>query len=241
MSISSQDSETTSTGERLITAREVEKYLRQHTDFLVQNPSLIDSLEIPGKTEGRGLADLQQYVIEKLRRELGQITRERDLVITRSHHNKLTQDRAHRAVTALISAQNFEHLIDIISSELPLIMGLDAIAIGVEQPVESDIAAPVEGISCIFSGMVDGLIGIGQPVVLRDNIVGDVCLYGTMAPLIRSDALLRLHISSTTPPAMLAFGSQQPDHFEPGQGTELIRFLGSVVENTIRTWLKLPE
>ncbi|KKJ75569.1 hypothetical protein WH95_17860 [Kiloniella litopenaei] len=241
MSSPSQDVETDQIKEPLITARHVEKYLRQHADFLVQHPQVIDSLEIPGKTEGRGLADLQQHMIEKLRNQLAQVTRERDVVISRSHHNKLTQDRTHRAVTALISAKNFEHLIDIISTELPIIMGMDAIAIGVEQPGDSDVAAPVEGISCLLAGMVDGLIGSGQPAVLRSHIQGDVCLYGTMAPLIQSDALVRLHISSTTPPAMLAFGSQRDDQFEPGQGTELIRFIGSVVENTIRTWLKLPE
>ena len=241
MSSPSQDVKTASEKEPLITARHVEKFLRQHADFLVQNPQIIDSLEIPGKTEGRGLADLQQYMIEKLRDKLDLVTRERDLVITRSHHNKLTQDRTHRAVKALISAKNFEHLIDIISTELPIIMGMDAIAIGVEQPGDADIAAPVEGISCLLPGMVDGLIGAGQPAILRSHIEGDVCLYGTMAPLIQSDALVRLHISSTTPPAMLAFGSQLDDQFEPGQGTELIRFIGSVIENTIRTWLKLPE
>ncbi len=241
MSSPSQDVKTATEKEPLITARHVEKFLRQHADFLVQNPQIIDSLEIPGKTEGRGLADLQQYLIEKLRNKLDLVTRERDLVITRSHHNKLTQDRTHRAVKALISAKNFEHLIDVISTELPIIMGMDAIAIGVEQPGEADVAAPVEGISCLLPGMVDGLIGGGQPAILRDHIEGDVCLYGTMAPLIQSDALIRLNISSTTPPAMLAFGSQRDDQFEPGQGTELIRFIGSVIENTIRTWLKLPE
>ncbi|MEH6632399.1 MAG: DUF484 family protein [Halopseudomonas aestusnigri] len=241
MSSPSQDVKTATEKEPLITARHVEKFLRQHADFLVQNPQIIDSLEIPGKTEGRGLADLQQYMIEKFRNKLELVTRERDLVITRSHHNKLTQDRTHRAVKALISAKNFEHLIDVISTELPIIMGMDAISIGVEQPGEADVAAPVEGISCLLPGMVDGLIGGGQPAILRDHIEGDVCLYGTMAPLIQSDALIRLNISSTTPPAMLAFGSQRDDQFEPGQGTELIRFIGSVIENTIRTWLKLPE
>lgn len=226
--------------DRTLSARDVELYLRRHPDFLLHHPQVIDQLAVPGKTEGKGLADLQQHLIDKLRRDLAQVTKERDLVISRSHHNKLSQDRAHRAVVRLLAANSFEQFIDTISGELPEILGLDCIALGVEQPSDSESAGPVEGICSLFPGTVDGLIGIGQPVALRDQIEGEVTLYGTFAPLIRSDALVRLTISDDTPPALLAFGSQSPDQFEPGQGTELVRFLGQVVENAIRTWLKLP-
>ena len=44
-----------------------------------------------------------------------------------------------------------------------------------------------------------------------------------------------------TPQAMLALGSRQPEHFHPGQGTELLVFLAGTLQQCIRMWLDLPE
>ena len=63
---------------------------------------------------------------------------------------------------------------------------------------------------------------------------------GAAAGLVRSDALIRLDIAEAAPPTLIAFGSRQPDHFHPGQGTELLNFLARVLEITIRAWLDLP-
>jgi uncharacterized protein YigA (DUF484 family) len=40
---------------------------------------------------------------------------------------------------------------------------------------------------------------------------------------------------------LLAFGSRDPHRFDSGQATELIDFLGSVLEHVIRIWLHLPD
>ncbi|HTR84696.1 MAG TPA: DUF484 family protein, partial [Reyranella sp.] len=55
--------------------------------------------------------------------------------------------------------------------------------------------------------------------------------------LVRSQALLRLQLRRDAPQGVLAFGSRTPDKFHPGQGTELLTFLGKVVELTFRGWL----
>ncbi len=71
-------------------------------------------------------------------------------------------------------------------------------------------------------------------------MAGDPAIYGPGAGLIQSEALLRLMISSRTPAGLVAFGSRDPDLFHDGQGTELIAFLGSVIERLLRSWLDLP-
>ena len=57
---------------------------------------------------------------------------------------------------------------------------------------------------------------------------------------VRSDALIRLRISTNTPPALLALGSRQTGAFHAGQGTELLTFLSKVLEVSFRAWLHLP-
>jgi uncharacterized protein len=58
---------------------------------------------------------------------------------------------------------------------------------------------------------------------------------------VRSEALLRMHPSIHCPTGVLAIGSRAEGTFDPGQGTELLAFLGRVVELCIRTWLGLPK
>jgi uncharacterized protein YigA (DUF484 family) len=77
--------------------------------------------------------------------------------------------------------------------------------------------------------------------VLRDEAVGDPEIFGPASDLVRSDALLRLHISSHAPAGLIAFGARHPGYFHAGQGTELMSFLGRVIEFGIRTWLDLPK
>ena len=66
-------------------------------------------------------------------------------------------------------------------------------------------------------------------------------IYGAGANLVRSQALVRVDISLDTPPAILAFGSRDPELFQDGQGTEQVSFLARVVERQFRTWLNLPQ
>ena len=65
-------------------------------------------------------------------------------------------------------------------------------------------------------------------------------LFGAAAGLVRSEALIRLSIGDATPEALLALGSRDAEHFQEGQGTELLGFLARVVEGSIRGWLNLP-
>jgi len=57
------------------------------------------------------------------------------------------------------------------------------------------------------------------------------------ARLVRSQALIRLNVSPEVPPCVLALGSRDPEMFHPGMRTELVGFLGRVLERCIRSWL----
>ena len=73
------------------------------------------------------------------------------------------------------------------------------------------------------------------------KVEGDPEIYGGAADLVRSDAVLRLSISKVAPAGLIAFGTRHPGYFHAGQGTELMSFLGRVIEFGIRSWLDLPK
>ena len=62
-------------------------------------------------------------------------------------------------------------------------------------------------------------------------------IYGEQASWIRSEALMRLDLGAGRLPGMLAFGAEDPHHFRPSQGTDLLAFFSGVFERVMRRWL----
>jgi uncharacterized protein YigA (DUF484 family) len=81
----------------------------------------------------------------------------------------------------------------------------------------------------------------GKNTLLQNDIGGIEAIYGAGATLVRSQALIRVDISMKTPPCVIAFGSRDPELFQPHQGTELVSFLARVVERLFRSWLLIEN
>ena len=224
-----------------VTAARVAEYLRDHPDFLCEHPELLDVLTPPGQNNGEGVTDLQQFMVQRLRKDLAELTDARDALVLTGRSNLSAQARVHKAILALMKARSFEHFIETLTTDLAVILGLDLVVVGVEQAANGTNSAAAAGVVPLGVRMVDHLIGPGQNLVLRDNATGDPAIFGPGAGLVRSEALIRLSFGGTTPAALLAFGSRDADHFQPGQGTELLNFLARVIETSIRGWLNLPE
>jgi hypothetical protein len=233
-------------GRRTLAEGEVAAYLRRHPDFLARYPDVLDAMQAPGRAElapeGAGVVDFQQAMVQRLRDQLAEMTAARDALVSLGRANAQAQHRLHHAVLALLAARSFEHLIETLTTDLALALDVDAVSVCVEP---SALAAqppkrPV-GVFQIEAGAVDALLGPGKAVRLIGDTPGDRAVFPTAAGLVRSAALVRLCVSASTPPALIALGSRDPNHFEEGQGTELLVFLGQTVEHLVRAWLDLPE
>ncbi|MFQ6016855.1 MAG: DUF484 family protein [Kiloniellaceae bacterium] len=228
-------------GEETISAAQVTDYLRRHPDFLGEHPELFDVLRPPARDRGDGVVDLQQFMVERLRNELAEMAAKRDELVVTGRNNLSAQARVHKAILALLGARSFENFIEIVTTDLAVILDLDVVTIGVEQTGGDLAPAPTSGVCRLEAGMVDRLLGQSQDIALRPHVSGDPAIFGAGAGLVCSDVLIRLSISRASPAALLALGSRQPNQFHPGQGTELLSFLARVVESCIRGWLNLPE
>lgn len=226
-----------------VDAAAVAEYLERHPEFFGDRPDLLEKLTLPSRTSADGdgrVVDLRGALIERQRGQLREMARLRDEMIGAGRANLQSQARVHQAVLALLSAQSFEELIERTTSDLTAMLDLDAATLGVEQRAESLPPVRIGGVFQLERGTVDRLVGPGRSAKLRAAVPGDPMLYGGAAGLVRSDALIRLDISAMTPPALLALGSRDERHFDQGQGTELLQFLGAVLSQMIRVWLELP-
>jgi uncharacterized protein YigA (DUF484 family) len=224
-----------------LTDEQVLAYLRDNPDFLNRHPGALDALQMPARDLGTGVADLQQAMIERLRGEIGQhADRQQDLLST-TRANLRNQSRIQDCVLVLLAARSFEHLIQTITTDFAVILELDMVALCIETDDRSAEAIRTRGLNVVPSGTIDAIMGDAERVAVRTHIAGDPEIYGPGATLVESDTLLRLTISSATPPALLALGSRDPQHFEQALGAELMDFLSGVVEHVVRIWLHLPE
>src|SRR5215831_7778209 len=114
-----------------ITAAQVIDYLKRHPTFLLRHSDLLDGQAVPGRSRD-GVVDLQQFMVEKLRRDLSRLRGLQDELVANSRDNLSTQDRIHRSILALLDAESFEHLIEIVTTDLAVLLDVDVAALCVE-------------------------------------------------------------------------------------------------------------
>lgn len=223
-----------------ITTQDVLDYLRDHPKFMAQHPEALDLLKIPGMAQGKGIADFQSYMIERLKSdktEIEQTTRE---IIANARSNMNNQQRIHAAILRLLESTSFNDFIQCLTMDLAQMLGVDIAALIIEADGQSIPHIHTSGIRIIPEGTIAKWMD-GKTVILQDNISGIEPIYGGGAALVQSQILLRLDIAMDTPPALLAFGSRDPQMFSADQATDQVLFLARVIERAFRTWLHLPQ
>lgn len=224
-----------------MTAAEVVDYLRQHPDFLLRHPEALDGQRLPEKASANGVVDLQQFMLERLRRDMARLRTEQDDLLANSRDNLSTQARVHEAVLALLAAKNLTELVEIVTTDLAMLLDVDVVTLCLERNSSLELQSRVAGVQLVEPGVIDQMLGSGRDVVLRDEVEGDPRLFGGGAGLVRSDALLRLNFDEAAPAGLIAFGTRHPGYFDSGQGTELLGFLARILEYCVRSWLHWPS
>ena len=238
MSNVSTPTETTAMTET-ICAEDILTYLKDNPKFLEKNPAACDFLIPPKAAKEKGIADFQSYMIQRLKDDKDEVTKSTQELVENSRANMNNQHRIHKATLLLLEARTFEEFIHTITMDLANLLSVDIATLVVESDGKEIPHVHTTGIRIIPAGTVTKWMG-DKNVMLEDNISGIEPIYGGGATLVSSQILLRVDISMGTPPAILAFGSRDPNMFAEGQATDQILFLARVIERCFRTWLSLP-
>lgn len=221
--------------------QDVIDYLRSNPDFLVKNPEVCDFLIPPQKdAKGKNVADFQSFMIKRLRSDKEQVLETTKEIVENARNNMNNQQRIYKVVLRLLEARSFDEYIQIVTMDLASMLNVDISALVVESNGHDIPHIHTSGIRVVPGGTIDKWM-TDKNVILESNILGIEPIFGGGATLVQSQALLRVDICKSTPPAVLAFGSRDPMMFQDGQGTDLIAFLAGVVERSFRRWLNLPE
>lgn len=229
---------TNSLDDRKVTSADVLSYLKSHPDFLSKNPEALDILVPPKQQNGRKIADFQTYMIERLKADKTEAIETAKEIVETARHNMNNQNRIHRSVLRLLECTTFEEFIESITADLTTFLDVDITSLVIESDGDKIPHVTLPGIRIVPAGTLDKWMA-GRTILHQSDISGVEIVYGAGAQLVRSQVLVRVDVSQKTPPAILAFGSRDPQMFQPGQGTEQVSFLAGVVERCIRSWLHL--
>ena len=222
-----------------LNAEAVAEFLTRNPDFFEQRHGLLDQLNMPVKDHGAGVADMQQYMLDRLREEIDRLRGCTSELIANSRINMTNTGRTHRAVLALLGAKSFADFVVFLQDELPMILDIDVVALCFEQAAQHQVPRVDGRIRDLGSGSVNTVLGTGEDIWLVADNAGDKAIFGPASDLVRSAAILRIEPfdQDDSLKGLLAFGSRTPELFHPTQGTDLLAFLGTVVEHMIRRWL----
>ncbi len=216
---------------------EVLNWLKANPKFLARNPEAVDFLVPPTRKDNdRKVADFQSYMIKRLKDDREDVIQSAREIVETSRANMNNQARIHNAILLLLEATTFQDFIHTMTMDFAALLNVDIISLVVEIDDAMIPQIDMTGVRVVGPGTVD-LLTKKQAMLLEPAIHGLDDIYGGGAGLVKSQALMRLHIGGDTPAAILAFGSRDPNMFHAGMGTEQISFLGAVIERCFRLWL----
>ena len=224
-----------------ITAADVVAYLRDQPDFFSKHPEALSAISSPDNGLGEGVINFQSVVINKLRDSAEEFKQERKDLLLTARTNQQSLGRIHECVLAVLASKSFEQVIHTVTTDFVVMLDLDMVILCIEADNEKMRLLDTRGLVILPEGEVERCLGVEKRVSLRGDVTGEKQIFGAGASLIRSEAIIRLNISSVTPPALIAFGSRDPLRFDSGQSTELVAFLACVLEHVISTWLDIPK
>ncbi len=217
---------------------DVISYLRRNPRLLLNNPDLLSAIAPDTRFEtDTVVVDMQRFVVDRLRRQVDDLKASSASLVHTTRSNMSLVERTMECALALLYARDFTELAQVLHDDLPVHLGVDAVAIGFE--ADSVPAEAGHMIRALAPGSVDTLMAGQAATHIRSDTEGEAALYGSAAGLVRSDALVALPDGEGMPTGIFAVGCRNPGHFEAGQGTELIAFLGHITRYAVGRWWTL--
>ena len=197
------------------------------------------------KAMGGNVVDLRGIAMERLESRLDRLEDTHRSVIAAAYENLAGTNQVHRAILRMLDPADFEGFLRGLGGEVTEILQVDKITLVLEsvQSGSDPAVARLESVLAVAEpGFIDGYLlqgRGGQPrqVTLRQIQHASDKVYGRAADWVRSEACLRLDFGAGRLPGMLALGAEDPHHFSPQQGTDLLAFFAGVFERTMRHWL----
>lgn len=178
------------------------------------------------------LLSFEDHALARLRARVAAAEEAREDLLAFARGQSGAVATIHQAVLAGMDASDWDHLLHVVVQEWPLILGLDAVALGLvvgKRGFRVDSSGVQHCEAALLRQWMEGL----EPVELRTVERGHA-LFGPASELIRAEALIRL--PDAVPEALLILGQRTGQSLDARHGSELLLFLGAALGAMLRRW-----
>jgi uncharacterized protein YigA (DUF484 family) len=205
----------------------VRAFLLAHPEYFAGDRELHETLGL--KPTGPNVVDFGRAALARLEAVVEREAGARKQIEQVARANFSAQAQTHAVVLDLLDARNHADLARRLDAAAKHRFGLTAGVIALESE-----RVPA-GWQSLEAGAVDRRVG-EQGLSWLGPVEDDVELFGAEAGEVKSAALVRLALWSEGRPALVAFGSPEPDGFHAEMGAELVAFVARVTERTAERW-----
>lgn len=182
------------------------------------------------------LLSFEDHALARLRARVAAAEEAREDLLAFARGQSGALAAIHQAVLAAMDASDFDHLLHIVVQEWPLILGLDAVALGLivgGQGFRVDSSGVQHCEAALLRQWIEGSDMVELRTVPRGH-----ALFGPASDLIGAEALVRL--PDALPQAVLLLGQRGSQPLDGRHGSELLLFLGASLAAMLRRWTLKP-
>ncbi len=220
----------------LISAKDIEDFLRKNTEFFNEHPALLSELSIPHNNGG--VVSLVERQVAALREQNKQTTKQLHELIEIAHQNEELARKMHQLGLTLMDAVDPKDIFATLYDNLGKNFHADRVAVRIfGNPTFADSFAGEEfaGRDVKEVSLFKTMIETRQPLCGRMKRQQQKFLFGNETDEIISSVMVPLLGSNWS--GIMAIGSSNPDRFQPGMGVELLANMAEVLSFILKPWI----
>ncbi|MFN3606882.1 MAG: DUF484 family protein [Cypionkella sp.] len=209
---------------------------------LLEDRDVMNALIAATEAQAGNVVDLRGIAMKKLETRLDKLEETHRSVIAAAYENLAGTNQIHRAILDLLDPLTFDDFLVALAGNVAGALRVDAVGLVLEstQAAARPSANPILRIAA--AGSVAQYVSGGRTMPQRAVLLRQIApendeIYGEAAAWVRSEALMQLNFGTGRLPGLLALGCEDPHHFKPSHGTDLLTFFAAVFERTIRRWV----
>jgi len=182
------------------------------------------------------LLSFEDHALARLRARVAAAEEAREDLLAFARGQSGAVAAIHQAVLAAMEASDFDHLLHVVVQEWPLILGLDAVALGLVVGKQG-FRVDSSGVQHCEASLLRQWLAGDELVELRTVERGHA-LFGPASDLVGAEALIRL--PGSIPEALLLLGQRGAQPLDGRHGSELLLFLGASLSAMLQRWTLNP-
>lgn len=175
----------------------------------------------------------EKRAVARLRERLGAIEEANEDLIAFARGHSGAVATIHAAALAAVEASSIDELLGVVTGRWPDILGIDAAAIALVVG-ERGFRADSSGVEPVEAAFVERMLRNTPLVEVRSVEAGHPLFGASVASGIRAEALIRIDSPAPFPTGLVALGQRDELEVDSDHGSELLLFLGRIVEAAVR-------